>query len=732
MQIDEVPADLVRHYPASYYAGAGEPAPLERHEGLAGMADRARKQQQLFGGSRLTARGLRRWMPATGVDARRSAAFVQRAGLRSFSDPILDVGCGRIPGHLLNLRRLGFDQLTGVDPFLEGDGQVEGIRLRRQSIHEVAGSFQLVTMHHAFEHVADPLETMISARGLLRPAGVFLVRTPVMGTWFWETYGPSWWELDPPRHLFIHTVDSLVHLATAAGLELFDTVWDSSFVEMIASDQIRRDIAWREPASWGEESGRRWRALRHWRPHSENGRAQFGSECRTRWLLLPTVWVDTPADALTSSVRNRVRTSPRLRALVVGLRAFVRGPANGTAGPPAAAPLPAGWDHVAEIRRVDLRRASSEVFRLNLIVPTIHPAAAFGGVSTALGLFDELARTVALTRIISLAATPETMPDGWGDYQAVDLASEATPARSVVSIAGGGEASLAVGRGDVFLATFWTTAALAHAIRRWQSAAFGRPPLPMAYLIQDYEPGFSAWSAQSALARATYGDSQGTIAIFNTGLLRDYFHANGLRFSREFVFEPHLPPALRPFVPSGPKPRSRQIVVYGRPKTPRNAFPLIVDGLRAWVAMYEDAGSWSIVSVGQAHPPIELGRGVTLTSRGKLSLEAYGLLLAESAIGISLMISPHPSYPPLEMAQLGLLVLTNRFDGKDLATWHTNIESLEEDSADGLARQLAVLCRAIEADPARGANGRSSRPAYLSDEPQFGFAEEVAAILRQG
>lgn len=148
--------------------------------------------------------------------------------------------------------------------------------------------------------------------------------------------------------------------------------------------------------------------------------------------------------------------------------------------------------------------------------------------------------------------------------------------------------------------------------------------------------------------------------------------------------------------------------------------------------MYEDAGSWSIVSVGQAHPPIELGRGVTLTSRGKLSLEAYGLLLAESAIGISLMISPHPSYPPLEMAQLGLLVLTNRFDGKDLATWHTNIESLEEDSADGLARQLAVLCRAIEADPARGANGRSSRPAYLSDEPQFGFAEEVAAILRQG
>ena len=34
------------------------------------------------------------------------------------------------------------------------------------------------------------------------------------------------------------------------GLTLFETVWDSSFIEVIASDQISRDIAWREPGSW--------------------------------------------------------------------------------------------------------------------------------------------------------------------------------------------------------------------------------------------------------------------------------------------------------------------------------------------------------------------------------------------------------------------------------------------------------------------------------------------------
>ena len=199
----------------------------------------------------MTARALRRWMPATEVDARRSASFVRRCGLHSFSDPIVDVGCGRVPARLLNLKRLGFDNLLGVDPFLDGDRSYRGIKLEQRTIHETTGSFQLVTMNHSFEHVPDPLEVMVAARGLLRPGGVFVVRTPVMGTWFWDTFGTDWWELDPPRHLFLHTVASLTRLAGDAGLELFDTVWDSTFLEIIASQQIARDLAWLEPGSWG-------------------------------------------------------------------------------------------------------------------------------------------------------------------------------------------------------------------------------------------------------------------------------------------------------------------------------------------------------------------------------------------------------------------------------------------------------------------------------------------------
>ena len=79
-------------------------------------------------------------------------------------------------------------------------------------------------------------------------------------------------------------------------------------------------------------------------------------------------------------------------------------------------------------------------------------------------------------------------------------------------------------------------------------------------------------------------------------------------------------------------------------------------------------------------------------------------LLRQSAIGISLMISPHPSYPPIEMAHLGMLVLTNRHEAKDLSTWHSNITSTSDLSADGLA---ATAVRAVS--PVRG-GARNRRP----------------------
>ena len=383
------------------------------------------------------------------------------------------------------------------------------------------------------------------------------------------------------------------------------------------------------------------------------------------------------------------------------------------------------------LSKAGFERSPRMGYRLNLVLPTVDAARTFGGIQTALDLFEAMGADVTDRRIVSLGAGGAVANQAIAAYRPVSAEMDPAEALQVVSLGQPG-ASLAVRADDVFVATFWTTAEFIGRIRRWQAATYGSAPDRFGYVVQDFEPGFYPWSAQWMLARSTYADAGETIGIFNTSVLRDYFHSSEIRFVHEYTFEPRLLPALRSAIASPPATRTPTIVVYGRPGTPRNGFPAIIDGLRAWRAVDPNAASWSVVSVGQTHPEIDLGGDVTLRSIGKLDLDGYASLLGRSAIGISLMVSPHPSYPPLEMAHLGMLVLTNRFADKDLSTWHSNIRSVDDLSAATIADALSDLCRRFEADPRVGAAGLSSRPDYLSDAPQFPFAGELAAELRKG
>ena len=417
-------------------------------------------------------------------------------------------------------------------------------------------------------------------------------------------------------------------------------------------------------------------------------------------------------------------------------------------------------------------------------MPSVAGASTFGGVQTAIDLFRSMADGDIRRRIISVDALDDAAAALFDDFRVVQPGDDAddpsqlvaltppkvvpagapvssvngsgpapaagavapttgtTPARDDGRISPGAGAvsqppiieptSIPVGPRDVFIATFWPTALFAIDARAWQATTYGTAPKAFAYVIQDFEPGFYPRSSQHLLARATYESPKSTIAIFNTTVLQRAFHDHGLRFSREYTFEPRLAPALRGALATPPVPRARRIVVYGRPSKPRNGFGLIIDGLRAWRATYEHAADWTVVSAGESHGDIDLGQDAVLRSVGKLSFAEYAELLRSSAIGISLMISPHPSYPPLEMSHLGLLVLTNRYDEKDLSRAHPNIASIEAMTVSGFAEGLAALCRRFEADPGAGDHARTHVPEFLDAGPQFPFARDVAALLERG
>jgi hypothetical protein len=360
--------------------------------------------------------------------------------------------------------------------------------------------------------------------------------------------------------------------------------------------------------------------------------------------------------------------------------------------------------------------------RLSLIIPTIASNKAFGGVMTALEFFLELGKRAAVDLRIVID-NPETSSDrSLVDKRARALGLE--PKNIVIVHAGPGNAAIAVRRNELFMTFNWWITLNLLPVLQSQQEHFGQPALPFLYLIQEYEPQFYPFSTTHMLARSAFEPPWPCWGIFNTVELYNYFMSQGHRLERSFVFEPKLSDALRPFL-TKESTRTRRIVVYGRPGIPRNCFSALLKGLRRWAQQYPEFKDWEVLSVGLPHRPFSLGDGRKMRSIGKLSLEAYAELLRETAVGMSLMSSPHPSYPPLEMAHFGVVTITNRYANKDLSSSHDNIISLDDIRTETIGEALALACHRFEENPRTGAMGKSHRPSFLVPGP-FDCIEELA------
>ena len=73
-------------------------------------------------------------------------------------------------------------------------------------------------LHHAFEHMDEPLSVLMRLQQLLKKGKYILIRTPMMGKYSWKKFRENWMDIDAPRHLIIHTPDSIGILAEKAGL----------------------------------------------------------------------------------------------------------------------------------------------------------------------------------------------------------------------------------------------------------------------------------------------------------------------------------------------------------------------------------------------------------------------------------------------------------------------------------------------------------------------------------
>ena len=390
---------------------------------------------------------------------------------------------------------------------------------------------------------------------------------------------------------------------------------------------------------------------------------------------------------------------------------------------------------IPQISPINIKKSRHSFRRINLLIPSINDEHFFGGAATALKIFEEVLKHAGKSiksRVILTDATPDR--SGLSRLSGFYLApngKDTDQDRQILPAKHKHQRDIYATPGDRFISTAWWTAHNAQAMVGQQAEIYRIRRAKMGYIIQDFEPGFYGWSSHYMLADATYRSDVPTLAIVNSSILSTFFSQQGYVFEKQFVFEPRLNETLKQYIRSPRSKRKQKILIYGRPSVERNCFLLIVSALKIWIELQPDLEEWEIVSIGESHSPVKLGRGIVLKSLGKLSLEDYAALLLESAIGISFMVSPHPSYPPLEMAHFGLRTITNSYANKDLSTYHENITSLDTLTPSSIAEAL-VAATARHVDSAETEiTRRYAFPQYLDDSPQFPFVGEFVDLLIQ-
>ena len=241
LQITQVPDNLPEYYPSENYYSYDAP---DNGNWLKQQLVKQRDNYAATGQS-LPGRLLNLLMP----NAKLSTLGPLNINKQS---RILDVGCGA--GILLHsLRNIGFQNTLGIDPFNQQDIQYpNGLKIEQRDIFSESGEWDVIMFHHSFEHLPEQQRTLEKTYNQLATGGTALLRVPTVSSYAWQHYGVNWSQLDAPRHLFLHSVDSINKLAEQTGFTVDKVVYDSNAFQFWGSEQYEQDIPLRSENSWAE------------------------------------------------------------------------------------------------------------------------------------------------------------------------------------------------------------------------------------------------------------------------------------------------------------------------------------------------------------------------------------------------------------------------------------------------------------------------------------------------
>lgn len=144
---------------------------------------------------------------------------------------LLEVGCGN--GCLLVQMRARGWEVEGqeVDPKAAAHARsAHGVTVHLGTLENTSfpnDSFDAVIMNHVIEHVHDPVALLAECYRIMKPGGLLVAVTPNVESYGHKRFGGCWRDLDPPRHLHLFSVGTLMVCAKKAGFRSVET-WTTS------------------------------------------------------------------------------------------------------------------------------------------------------------------------------------------------------------------------------------------------------------------------------------------------------------------------------------------------------------------------------------------------------------------------------------------------------------------------------------------------------------------------
>ena len=322
--------------------------------------------------------------------------------------------------------------------------------------------------------------------------------------------------------------------------------------------------------------------------------------------------------------------------------------------------------------------------RINLVTDSINSGSLFGGVATSFILSTLLARHWNCgLRIITRTESPQK-----SNYFQV-LSPNGIPLPQKVefefSYFLNPKSEISIGPEDIFITTsWWTTSSVRKSIN--SSKIF--------YLIQEDERAFYPYGDDHLLCSELMSDPNLNF-IVNTKMLYNHLISEGFQNigNKGVWFEPAWPDNVFYLEKNIDKDR-KNFFFYARPNNIRNLFYRgleVIEG--AATRGIINPNDWEFHFVGKDIPEIRILGKKIKTYQG-LIWSDYAALIRRMDLGLSLMYTPHPSYPPIDLAASGAVVVTNKFGlKKDLHKYSKNIFCCDlntESLINGLERGVAL------------------------------------------